>query len=192
MEKKNIFSKIKLALKERVRKTLVALKRNPHFIPLAMLLIAFGILSFNLTRISNTTATMNKTGMGLCAFISMLLSILSMVCMLNAFPKRSKPNMFMVIVMLAFFAIIIGVDVTYYIKVSNGINAEVDPIKITTKNMFIIEAQQAMIAHIVAMALTSIAVVLEPVLAKLLKKINTSVDVEDNGEIATIDITEEG
>ena len=98
----------------------------------------------------------------------------------------------MVIVMLAFFAIIIGVDVTYYIKVSNGINAEVDPIKITTKNMFIIEAQQAMIAHIVAMALTSIVVVLEPVLAKLLKKINTSVDVEDNGEIATIDITEEG
>ena len=37
-----------------------------------------------------------------------------------------------------------------------------------------------------------LTVVFEPLIAKLLKRINTSVDVEDNGEIAAIDISEEG
>ena len=192
MEKKNTFSKIGLALKERWRKFLVTLKRNPHFIPLTMLFISFFILSLNLTKISNTTAIMNKSGMGLCAFISMLLSILSMVCMLSAFPKRSKPNWLMVAIMLLFFAIIIGADLIYCIKIYKGVTTDADAITVTVKNYFIVEAQQAVIIHIVAMALTFICTVLEPVIAKLLKKINTSIDVEDNGEIAAIDITEEG
>ena len=44
---------------------------------------------------------------------------------------------------------------------------------------------------IVMMFLTAISVLLEPVFAKLLKRVNTSINVEDNGEIATIDISEE-
>lgn len=192
MEKKNIFSKIGLAIKERARKFMVVLKRNPHFIPLAMLFIAFGVLSFNLTKISNTTATMNKSGMGLCAFISMLLSILSMVCMLNAFPKRKKPNMAMVIIMLVMFAVMIGADAIYCVKLVRGVTTDPDAITVTMKNYFIIEAQSALIAHIVTIALTAVCVVLEPVIAKLLKKVNTSIDVEDNGQIAAIDISEEG
>ena len=192
MKQTNIFPKIGLYLKERVRKFLVVLKRNPHFIPLTMLLIAFAVLSFNLTKISNTTATMNKSGMGLCAFISMLLSILSMVCMLNAFPKRKKPNLAMIIIMLSFFAIMIGADVFYLIKLVKGVTTDPDAITVTMKNYFISEAQGALIGHIVTIALTAVFVVLEPLMAKLLKRINTSVEVEDNGEIAAIDITEEG
>ena len=57
--------KIWANIKESARKFMVTLKRNPQFIPLAMLLISFVVLSFNLTKISNTTATMNKLGMGL-------------------------------------------------------------------------------------------------------------------------------
>ena len=192
MKQTNIFPKIGLYLKERVRKFLVVLKRNPHFIPLTMLLIAFAVLSFNLTKISNTTATMNKSGMGLCAFISMLLSILSMVCMLNAFPERKKPNLAMIIIMLSFFAIMIGADVFYLIKLVRGVTTDPDAITVTMKNYFIVEAQGALIGHIVTIALTAVFVVLEPLMAKLLKRINTSVEVEDNGEIAAIDITEEG
>ena len=191
MEKKNIFTKIWASVKEAARKFMVTLKRNPQFIPLTMLLVSFAILSFNLTKISNTTATMNKLGMGLCAFISMLLSILSMVCMLNAFPKRQKPKTAVVVLMLIIFAIIIAADVYYCITVIKGVTTDADAIKITAKNYFIVEAQNALIVHIVMMALTSVTVILEPVIAKLLKKINTSVDVEDNGEIATIDISEE-
>ena len=191
MEKKNIFSKIGLSLKEGLRKFVVVLKRNPHYIPLAMLIVSFAVLSFNLTKISNTTATMNKAWMGLCAFVSMLFSILSMVCMLNAFPKRKKPNVAMIVIMLALFAAIIVADAVYCVKLYNGVTTDTDAIKITMKNYFIVEAQNALIVHIVMMALTSVTVILEPVIAKLLKKINTSVDVEDNGEIAVIDISEE-
>ena len=192
MEKKNIFSKIGSTLKERVRKFLVTLKRNPHFIPLTMLIISFVVLSFNLTKISNTTAVMNKSWMGLFAFVSMLLSILSMVCMLNAFPKRSKPNIPMVVVMLVFFTIIITCDLLYCLKIWNGVNDPIEPFKITEKNYFIVEAQMALYVHIGTMFVTAVTVVCEPLIARLLKKINTSVDVEDNGTIAAIDITEEG
>ncbi|MBQ7389594.1 MAG: hypothetical protein IJW02_00655 [Clostridia bacterium] len=191
MEKKNVFTKIWASVKEGARKFMVTLKRNPHYIPLVMLLISFVVLSFNLTKISNTTATMNKLGMGLCSFISMLFSILSMVCMLNAFPKRKKPNLPVIILMMVIFAIIITVDVIYCIKVINGVTTDADAIKITEKNYFIVEAQNAMIVHIVTVALTMISVALEPVFAKLLKKVNTSINVEDNGEIAEIDISEE-
>lgn len=191
MEKKNVFTKIWASVKEGARKFMVTLKCNPHYIPLVMLLISFVVLSFNLTKISNTTATMNKLGMGLCSFISMLFSILSMVCMLNAFPKRKKPNLPVIILMMVIFAIIITVDVIYCIKVINGVTTDADAIKITEKNYFIVEAQNAMIAHIVTVALTMISVALEPVFAKLLKKVNTSINVEDNGEIAEIDISEE-
>ena len=191
MEKKNVFTKIWASVKEGARKFMVTLKRNPHYIPLVMLLISFVVLSFNLTKISNTTATMNKLGMGLCSFISMLFSILSMVCMLNAFPKRKKPNLPVIILMMVIFAIIITVDVIYCIKVINGVTTDADAIKITEKNYFIVEAQNAMIAHIVTVALTMISVALEPVFAKLLKKVNTSINVEDNGEIAEINISEE-
>lgn len=210
MEKNTFFSKIGAAIKggaqkvktvflpkiwayikESARKFMVTLKRNPQFIPLAMLLISFVVLSFNLTKISNTTATMNKLGMGLCAFISMLLSILSMVCMLNAFPKRQKPNKVMVGLMLAIFAIIIAADVFYCVRIYNGVYVDADAIKITVKNYFIVEAQTAMIVHIVTVALTAITVVLEPLFAKLLKKVNTSIEIEDNGEMEQIDISDE-
>ena len=210
MEKNTFFSKIGAAIKggaqkvktvflpkiwayikESARKFMVTLKRNPQFIPLAMLLISFVVLSFNLTKISNTTATMNKLGMGLCAFISMLLSILSMVCMLNAFPKRQKPNKVMVGLMLAIFAIIIAADVFYCVRIYNGVYVDADAIKITVKNYFIVEAQTAMIVHIVTVALTAITVVLEPLFAKLLKKVNTSIEIEDNCEMEQIDISDE-
>lgn len=191
MKEKNVFSKIGAALKETLRRFTVTLKRNPHYIPLVMLLVSFIVLSFNLTKISNTTATLNKTGMGLCAFLSMLLSLLSMVCMLNAFPKRQKPKLAVVVLMLVLFAIIIGADVFYCIKLTNGITTDADAIKITVKNYFIVEAQNALVIHIVTVALTALFVLLEPVFAKLLRKINTSVDVEGNGDITAIDISDE-
>ena len=53
------------------------------------------------------------------------------------------------------------------------------------------EAQNALVIHIVTVVLTALFVLLEPVFAKLLRKINTSVDVEGNGDIAAIDISDE-
>ena len=78
------------AVKEFFRKQIVTLKRNPQNIPMAMLLISFVYYSLNLTNMSNTTAKIQGVGMGLCQFCIMLFSLLSIVCMLNAFPKRKE------------------------------------------------------------------------------------------------------
>ena len=85
--------------KEFVRKRIVALKRKPQTISLVVLALAFLYYSLNLTKISNTTAKIQSPGMGLCGFVTMLFSILCMVCFLNAFPHRKKVNVPMLILM---------------------------------------------------------------------------------------------
>ena len=59
------------------------------------------------------------------------------------------------------------------------------------KNYFIVEAQEALIVHIILMALTTVSVVLEPLIAKLLRRVNTSVAIEENAKIEAIDISDE-
>ena len=95
------------AVKEFFRKQIVTLKRNPQNIPMAMLLISFIYYSLNLTNMSNTTAKIQGVGMGLCQFCIMLFSLLSIVCMLNAFPSRKKPVYPMVALMFVMFGIMI-------------------------------------------------------------------------------------
>lgn len=179
-----VFKKLLAAIKEFVRKFLVYLKKNPNMIPFAMLIVSFLVFSLNLSDISNTTAKIQGNNMGLCEFVSMLLSILSMICLLNAFPKRKKPNYPMVAVALVFFALIIVADITYITRITNS------TIKITKNTMFIITAQNVLTAHIVLVAITALTVVLEPVFAKLLKKINTSVELEETS-IGNIELADE-
>ena len=50
---------------EFIRKRLVALKRKPQMIALAVLAAAFVYYSLNLTQVSNTTAKIYGAGMGL-------------------------------------------------------------------------------------------------------------------------------
>ena len=91
-------------LKESIRKSLVSLKRKPQMIAMVVLVLAFVYYSFNLTIISNTTAYINLPGMGLSGFTIMLLSVLLLVCFLNAFPHRKPVN----IPMLALMFVMIG------------------------------------------------------------------------------------
>lgn len=84
--------KLGARIKESFRKFLVSLKRNPQNIPLVMLLVTFLYYSLNLTDMSDTTAKIQGTGMGLAQFCIILFSLLSLVCLLNAFPRRKKPN----------------------------------------------------------------------------------------------------
>ena len=79
-------------IKEFFRKMIVSLKHKPQTIALIMLVITFLYYSLNLTHISDTTAKINRVPMGLCGFIVMLFSILSLVCFLNTFPNRKPVN----------------------------------------------------------------------------------------------------
>lgn len=187
---KKVFSGIGAKIKEAVRRFLVTLKKNPQLVPIAALCAAFLEYSLNLTDISNTTAKLQGANMGLAAFVTMLFMILSFVCMLNAFPKRQKPNLAMVIVMVVLYGIIIFADIHYLntvdyalINAAGSLNNEAI--------IYIYNAYNTISAHIILVGITIVFVLLEPVIAKLLKKINTSIEVETSGEIGNIDIADE-
>ena len=178
------------AVKEFFRKQIVTLKRNPQNIPMGMLLISFVYYSLNLTNMSNTTAKIQGPGMGLSQFAIMLFSLLSMVCMLNAFPRRKKTNIPMVVLMFVMFAVIIFCDFHYQNLIFAAVGRAENPIKITADTMYIQEAYDMLGLHMVLVIVTAVLVLLLPVYKKLLRKINTSVAVEYSEDMAEIEINE--
>lgn len=186
----NFFDKLKAGVKEGFRKFLVSLKKNPNAIPLVVFIIAFLVFSLNLTAISNTTATIQGKGMGLCEFASMLFSILSFVCLLNAFPKRQKPNWGMLAVFFGLYIIITVADIIYITRISEAFAKLGDILnKNPEQKAEYLFTQQVMTIHVILMQVTAVTVALEPVFAKLLKKINTSIEIEKTnvGEIELAD-----
>ncbi len=173
------------------RKFFVALKKNPQSIPLLAHTIAFLIFSLNLTAISNTTAKIYGAHMGLCAFVAMLFSILAYVCLFSAYPKRQKPNVPMIAIILVLYACVIFADICYFGRINEALNRQVSPIKLTAATSYISAAKTVMIAHIISLVVSAVLIVVEPVYAKLFKKINTSIDVEDNGNLGAIELSDE-
>ena len=186
--KKNVFQRLLAAAKESLRKKIVSLKRNPQILPMVMLMASFVLYSFYLTDMSDTTAKIQGTGMGLSQFCIMLFSMLSMVCLLNAFPKRKKANIPMLVIMFVMFAIILYCDIHYTNGIMAALNRAESPIKLDKSTVYIAEAYNMLSTHMVMMGITAALVVLLPVYSKLLKKINTSVEVEDNGAMDEIEI----
>lgn len=189
MEKKN--KGFAAGLKETWRKFLVSLKRRPQMIPLAALVIAFLVYSLHLTVISDTTAKIQGRGMGLCGFSTMLFSILSMVCFGNAFPRRKKPNIPMLVLMFAMFGIIIFADVTYLNAIYAAVMRPENPILVTTNTIYIAYAEYYLRTHIMILCVAIVLIVLLPVYSKWIRKIKTSVEVEDNSNMGAIDISGE-
>ncbi len=177
-------------MKEMIRKFLVSLKKNPQVIPLLAHTVAFGIFSLNLTAISDTTAKIYGAHMGLCSFVTMLLSILAYVCLFSAYPKRKKPNWIMIAMILVMYAIIIFADNFYADRIWTAVKRPENPID-ANAYPYIIEAYDLMSTHIVATIISAVLIVAEPIYAKLLKKINTSVEVEDNGNLGAIELSDE-
>lgn len=178
------------AIKEFFRKQIVTLKRSPQNIPLVMLLVSFVYFSMNLTSMSNTTAKIQGVGMGLCEFCIMLFSLLSIVCMLNAFPQRKKPVVPMVILMFVMFAIIVYADIHYSNAIMAALTRAESPIVLDANTIYIANAYNMLQTFIVLIGITAVLVLTLPIYSKWIRKIRTSVDVEDNGNMAQIEITE--
>ncbi|MBO5176597.1 MAG: hypothetical protein J6C07_03975 [Lachnospiraceae bacterium] len=178
-------------MKEMIRKFLVSLKKNPQVIPLLAHTVAFGIYSLNLTAVSNTTAKIYGPHMGLCSFVTMLLSILAYVCMFSAYPKRKKPNWIMIAMILVMYGIIIFCDNFYSDRIWAAVKRPENPIEITEATMYINDAFNLMSTHIISVIVSAVLVVAEPIYAKLLKKINTSIEIEDNGDLGAIELSDE-
>ena len=188
---KNVFSRFVAGIKEKIRRFLVGLKKNPQLIPIASLCATFLVYSLNLSHISDTTNKIQKPNMGLAAFITMLFMILSFVCMLSAFPKRKKPNLAMIIVMIVLYGIIIGADLLYLDAVSYSFAPDYWKTLSRADQLNIVSAYNTINTHMLLVGLTVVLVLVEPLIAKLLKKIKTSIDVEGSGNITNIDIADE-
>ncbi len=175
-------------LKEFFRKMIASLKRSPQTIPLVALFITFLVFSLNLTELSNTTAKIQGSNMGLAQFAVMLLGMLSMVTMLNGFPRRKPANVPMVILMFVMFAIMVFCDMHYRNAILAAVMRETNPIVVDANTIYIANAYALLWWHMVLLAVTTVLVVTLPVYSKLIRKIDTSVVIEDNGEMAAIEI----
>ncbi len=174
-------------MKEFFRKMLVSIKRNPQIFAGIVLAGAFLYYSLNLTKISNTTAKVQGRNMGLFGFITMLFSILVFVCFLNAFPKRKKANVPMLVLMYAIFAIIITADIFYRTRIAEAAAKE-EFRRVLDENPYIFAADKVVLIHIILIIIVAVLIALMPVYGRLLKKINTSIEVEGYGKLDKIDI----
>lgn len=174
---------------ESLRKFIVSLKRKPQNIAMVALVISFLVYSLNLTSISNTTAKIQGAGMGFSGFCTMLLSILSFVCFLNAFPYRKKVNVPMLVLMFVMFAIVVGCDCYYLRCITRALTRAESPIR-AADFPYIAKAQSTLHAHIVLLGVTTVLVITMPAYRKALRKIKTSVEVEDNGKLDKIELSD--
>lgn len=176
---------------EFLRKLIVSLKRKPDVIGLLVFAVGFVYYSLNLTHISDTTAKIQGSGMGLCGFATMLFSMLSMVCYLNAFPRRKKPVIPMIVLMAVMVCIIIFCDNYYMGLIAAALTRPDNPIIIDKNTVYIAQAYNVLSSHMAFEIAGAVITALLPVYSKLLRKINTSITVEDNGKLGAIDITGE-
>ena len=176
---------------EFLRKLIVSLKRRPSVIALLVFVAAFLQYSLNLTHISDTTAKIQGPGMGLCGFATMLFSILSLVCFLNAFPRRKKPNIPILVLMFVMIGVILYCDWHYIGLISNALTRADNPIVIDASTKYIAMAFNVLNDHMLIVAAGVLLTLLLPVYSRLLRKVNTSIAVEDNGQLEAIDISGE-
>jgi len=178
-------------LKEAVRKTIVSLKRKPQTIPLLVVGVAFVVYSLNLTHISDTTAKIQLSGMGLAGFATMLFSLLSFVCFLNAYPHRKKTNIPMLALMFLMLGILIYCDTYYAARITEAITRENHPIVVDVNTQYITKAHQVLMVHRVIVAIGAVLTLLVPVLRKFLRRIDTSLPVEENMQMENIYLSDE-
>lgn len=187
---KTFFSRLGARIADSIRKGVVSLKRSPSTIPLVMLMITFLYYSLNLTDVSDTTAKIQGVGMGLCQFAIMLLSMLSIVCLLNSFPKRKKANVPMVVLTFIMFAVMAYCAIHYIGRIDAALNRAEGAVVINDSTAYILVAKSMLKTFIALLGIDAALIALLPVYSKLLKKINTSVEVEDNGSMDEIEISE--
>jgi len=178
-------------MKEFIRKTIVSLKRKPQTIPLLVLAAAFLVYSLNLTHISDTTAKIQLPGMGLSGFCTMLFSLLSFVCFINAYPHRKKTNIPMLVLMFLMLAILIYCDTYYAGRITQAITRADHPIVVDANTIYITKAHNMLMVHRVIVAAGALLTLLVPVLRRLLRRIDTSLPAEESVEMEAITLSDE-
>lgn len=178
-------------MKEFFRKKIVSLKRKPQTIPMLVLVVGFLYYSLNLTHVSDTTAKLQLSGMGLSGFCTMLFSMLSLVCFLNAYPHRKKTNVPMLVLMFAMLGLLIYCDSYYMDCIIRAQTRANNPIVVDANTIYITKAYSMLGVHRIIVCIGAVLTLLVPVLRKLLRRIDTSLPVEDAGDMDAILLSEE-
>ena len=176
------------SMPEFLRKFFVSLKRSPQIIPTLLFVAAFLLYSLNLTYVSHTTSRINLTGMGLCGFITMLFSALSFVAVLNSFPKRKKPNIWMILLLVVLIGAVIACDIIYRNLITQALTRPDNPIAMED---YIVKAFNMLFYHVVILAAGLVLTLTVPLYSKLLNLINTSIKVEGNENMGEIELESE-
>ena len=129
--------------------------------------------------------------MGQCEFVAMLFSILSFVVFLRTFPKRKKADKVMLVLLSLMLAVLVFVDAVYLTRILSAVNRTDNPIIVDQNSLYISTAYNVVMVHIIFVCVTAVLLALLPLYSKAIRKINTSIDVEDNGSMEAIDISEE-
>lgn len=157
-----------------------------------VMLVTFLVYSLNLTVIARTTEKIGLVNMGQCEFVSMLLGILAFVSYLRAYPRREKPKLVMIILTLLMLVASIFSDVIYKMRINEGLTRTYPaPVVINDETWFIPQTDSLLTIHIILLVVSVGLIVLLPIYSKLLRKINTSIDVAGNENMEVIDISGE-
>ena len=178
-------------MKEFIRKMIVSLKRKPQTIPLLVLAAAFVYYSLNLTHVSDTTAKIQLPGMGLSGFCTMLFSLLSFVCFINAYPHRKKTNIPMLVLMFVMLGILMVCDTYYGMRISEAITRADHPIVIDDSTAYIPAAQKMLLVHRALVAIGAVLTLLVPALRKALRRIDTSLPAQEESGMDSIVLSDE-
>ncbi len=166
-------------IKEFFRKQIIKLKRQPSNIPLVCLIVCFLIYTLDLTAISNTTAYIYGNNMGLMSFISVMCGTVVIVAYLNAYPKRKKMNIPMFVISILLVLIIIYSDYAYYLQIQVATTGDrAIEISEARKNLYVYEASAVVVRHMIACGVTLVLMLTMPLYAKLIRKIDTTIDIE--------------
>lgn len=192
--KASLGKRIWAGIKEWGRKQIVALKRYPHRIPLAMLVITSLLWLFWLFTFSRSVdAAQSASWTGIAVFANTLLSILILPLFLNAFPKRKPANKIFIALVFIFMAAIVLLDVVYYVQsndyIVNYLGNAAD--RWLETYSFFTDAMTLSIVHIVLIGVCALLLALMPLYTPLIRKINTSKNIEGNDIHETIDVEDE-
>lgn len=178
-------------IKEFFRKFMVGLKRRPQNIAMVIYVVALLVYTLNLTAVSDSTAYINKSNMGLCQFVAVLFSILGFVCMINVYPRRAKTNYIMLAIFFVMMIIVIVCDIIYRGQLMEGIyvthSADLVKADWLTKYSYLFTVKSMLVAHVILIGVAFLAFALAPLIGKLLSKVNTSVDIEYTDNMGAIE-----
>jgi len=168
-------------VKEWFRKKTVALKRKPQTIALLFLAVTTIYFMLSLFKISQAIYEVYaqegvETTIGICVFVTTLLSLLVLVSFLNSFPKRKKPNIFFIVLVFLMIGAMIACDIVFYVQM-NTILALPNLAGATSTIDKVHTGQTYMIVHVVLLGISAVIFALLPVYSRLINKINTKIEV---------------